>query len=146
MNKGAKILVNILYLVYIAMVLFFCFFKFSTPDLDLGKYFLGIRLDRYAHFIMFFPYPFITWLTLRYSKLFTRLSRHAIIITIVSGLLFAAFTEICQDCFFDSRQGDVFDFAADSAAIITGTIAAYFTGPLMIRVIEMITVPKKIRH
>ncbi len=145
MNKGARILVKILYLVYIAMVLFFCFFKFSSSDLDLGKYFLGIRLDRYAHFIMFFPYPFITWLTVRYSTHFTKVSRYAIAITLISGLAFAGLTEICQDKFFESRQGDALDFAADSLAIIIGTVVAYLTGPLLIKLIELITTPKKIK-
>ncbi len=139
MNKEAGILIKILYMVYIAMVLFFCFFKFSTPDLDLGKYFLGIRLDRYAHFIMFFPYPFVTWLTIRYSTGLKKISRYALVLTVISGLAFAAITEICQDIFFESRQGDILDFVADSTAIITGTVLAYFTGPLMIKIIETIT-------
>ncbi len=141
MNKSARILVKILYLIYIAMVLFFCFYKFSSSDLDLGKYFLGIRMDRYAHFIMFFPYPFITWMTLKYSTHFPRLSRHSFILTILSGLAFAALTEICQDLFFQSRQGDTLDFAADSIAIITGTVTAYFTGPFMVKIVERLTKP-----
>ncbi len=142
MNKSARILIKTLYLIYIAMVLFFCFYKFSSSDIDLGKYFLGIRMDRYAHFIMFFPYPFITWLTLKYSTHFPRVSRHSFILTILSGLAFAALTEVCQDVFFESRQGDTMDFVADSAAIITGTITAYFIGPFMVRIVEMITKPR----
>ena len=57
MVKGAKILIKVLYIIYIMMVLFFCFYSFSSSDLDLNRYFLGIRLDRYIHFAMFFPYP-----------------------------------------------------------------------------------------
>ena len=45
MQKGVKLVIKILYIIYIAMVLFFCFYKFSSTGIDLGKYFLGIRLD-----------------------------------------------------------------------------------------------------
>lgn len=122
MVKGAKILINVLFIIYIAMVMFFCFYKFGSTGIDLGSYFMGIRLDRYAHFIMFFPYPFITWLICRYSCEKSFFRKHAIIITLVSGLLFAGMTELFQDWFFSSRQGDVLDYAADSVSIFTGTV------------------------
>lgn len=118
------------------MVLFFCFYKFSSSDINLGDYFLGIRLDRYAHFAMFFPYPFITWLTCRYSSRSHFLKRHAIVITLVSGLIFAGLTEICQDMFFQSRQGDVYDFLADSISILTGTAIVSIAGPHAVRLLD----------
>ncbi|HIZ85868.1 MAG TPA: VanZ family protein [Candidatus Coprenecus stercoravium] len=110
------------------MVLFFCFYKFSSTGLDLSNFFLGIRLDRYAHFIMFFPYPFITWLTCRYSSNNRFIKRHAIVITLLSGIAFACLTEVCQDQFFKSRQGDVYDFLADSVAIVIGTVIVSLAG------------------
>lgn len=134
--KSAKILINTLYVIYLAMVLFLCFYKFSSTGINLGDYFLGIRLDRYAHFAMFFPYPFITWLTCRYASNSRFIKRHAIAITFVSGLLFACLTEICQDMFFSSRQGDIYDFAADSASIAAGTIITAIAGSPAVRYLD----------
>ena len=145
MQKGVKLVIKILYIIYIAMVLFFCFYKFSSTGIDLGKYFLGIRLDRYAHFTMFFPYPFIAWLTCRYASRFRFLQRHAVIVTLITGLVFAGMTEIFQDWFFASRQGDVFDFAADSISILTGTVIVAVAGERIVRRIETMLVTKEER-
>lgn len=129
MLRSAKILINTLYVIYLTMVLFLCFYKFSPTGIDLGRHFLGIRLDRYVHFAMFFPYPFITWLTCRYTAGSRFLRKQAIIITLTSGLIFAGLTEICQDVFFSSRQGDIYDFLADSISVISGTIIVTIAGP-----------------
>lgn len=133
MQKCEKILIRLLYLIYILLVLFFCFYKFSSSSLDLGKSFWGIRLDRYAHLIMFFPYPFISWLTCRYAVNNPFLRRYALALTLVSGLAFAALTEISQDIFFNSRQGDILDFAADAAAIVTASLIVHFAGKHIVR-------------
>lgn len=138
MLKSAKILINTLYIIYLAMVLFLCFYKFSSTGLNLGGYFLGIRLDRYAHFAMFFPYPFITWLSCRYATDIPFIKKHAIAITFVSGLVFACLTEVCQDLFFSSRQGDVFDFAADSISIATGTLITALAGTRAVNYLDSI--------
>lgn len=136
MNKGAKILINILFFLYISLVLFFCFYKFSSTGIDLGKHFLGIRLDRYAHFLMFLPYPFITWLTCRYTCRSMLVRKYAVMLTLISGLIFAGITELCQDWFFSSRQGDVLDYAADSISIITGTAIVALAGHPLVRFID----------
>lgn len=128
MQKCEQTLIRLLYLIYILMVLFFCFYKFSSPSVDLGKYLFGIRLDRYAHFIMFFPYPFISWLTCRHAVTNQFFKRYALALTVVSGLAFAALTEISQDMFFNSRQGDILDFAADTVAIVAASVIVHFTG------------------
>lgn len=138
MQKGAGILVKTLYVIYVAMVLFFCFVNISMPDLDLAEYFLGIRLDRIFHFIMFFPYPFIAWLTCNYSRHLRRVSKYSLLITFVSGLLLAFGTELCQDLFFAARQGDPLDWAADAVAVTLGTVIVAFIGRWMVSVVEKI--------
>ena len=94
---------------------------------------------------MFFPYPFIAWLTCRYASHFRFLQRHAVIVTLITGLVFAGMTEIFQDWFFASRQGDVFDFAADSISILTGTVIVAVAGERIVRRIEPMLVPKEER-
>ncbi len=121
MTNSKRNIIKILFLVYLTMVMFLCFYRFSSGGMDLGKTFLGIRLDRYIHFLMFLPYPFACWLLLRNSGHFPKLHRLATILTLASGLLFAALTEIAQNYLIEGRQGDLLDFAADSAAILLGT-------------------------
>lgn len=135
MVKGAKILIKTLYIIYIAMVLFFCFYSFSSSDIDLGKHFLGIRLDRYVHFIMFFPYSFITWLSCRYTVSNPFIRKYAQALTLASGLVFAGMTELFQSWFF-SRSGDILDFAADSVSIVTGCIVIAIAGHPIVRFID----------
>ncbi len=145
MQKGVRLVIKILYLIYIAMVLFFCFYKFGSTGIDLGQYFLGIRLDRYAHFTMFFPYPFIAWLTCRYATRFRFLQRHAVMLTLLTGLAFACMTELFQDWFFASRQGDILDFAADSVSILTGTLIVAAAGEKIVKHLEALFIPKEER-
>ncbi|HIZ86993.1 MAG TPA: VanZ family protein [Candidatus Coprenecus pullistercoris] len=136
MLKTVKTLINVLFVLYLAMVLFFCFYKFSSTGIDLGNYFLGIRLDRYAHFIMFFPYPFISWLTFRHAVSSAFMRKHAVVLTVITGLVFAGATEILQDLFFKSRQGDVLDFLADSISIVTGTAIIALSGTPIVKFID----------
>lgn len=109
-------------MVYILMVLFFCFYNFPSTPMNLGKYFLGIRMDKYAHFIMFLPYPFISWLTCKYATKKKLRKPHAIIITLSCGAILAATTELCQNWIFEARNGDIMDFLADCAGILCGII------------------------
>lgn len=135
MQKKIRIFVFSLFLLYVGLVMFFCFFNISNPTIDLQKYFLGIRGDRYAHFLMFFPYPFIAWLTINSSTL---CKRGSIIITLVSGLFFAFFTELVQCLFIPVRQGEILDFTADGIGIILGTIIISFIGKWVMKTINRI--------
>lgn len=141
MVKGAKILIKVLYIIYIMMVLFFCFYSFSSSDLDLNRYFLGIRLDRYIHFAMFFPYSFITWLSCRYATSNPFFRKYALAISLVSGLLFAGMTELFQSWFF-SRSGDIMDFTADSVSIAAGCIIIFIAGHPIVRLIDSLFTKK----
>ncbi len=114
--------VLILYTAYIGLVLFCCFYDFSSEELELDKYFLGIRMDRYVHFTMFFPYPFSCWLVLKTNRRHKFLQKNALLISAVTGLFFAAATEVSQQYLFKPRSGDILDFAADSAGILLATV------------------------
>lgn len=136
MHKGAGILIKALYIIYIGVVSFFCFFHFSSSMPDLGRDLFGIRLDRYAHFLLFFPFPFLCFLTLRYTKSFRPWSNYSLIITLVIGLAFGAATEIIQDKIFPFRQGDILDFVADSMSIVLGTLLVHLVGDKLAALID----------
>lgn len=113
-------------LFYVALVLFCCLYKFSsTPNMDLGKFFLGIRLDRYAHFIMFFPYPFIAWLLFKYNRAIGIKRKYIFAAILISGLFFASLTEASQELLTSYRDSDPFDFIANITGISTGTLTVY---------------------
>src|SRR5574344_430677 len=136
MQKGAGILIKSLFCLYLGLVSFFCFYNISMPDVDLAKYFLGIRLDRYAHFIMFFPYPFIAWLTCNYSRHLTKWNKYSLLITFLTGILLAVSTELIQGILLKSREGDILDFVADFCGIAIGSLIVSFIGHWMVRVVE----------
>lgn len=142
-NRGARILVKVLFLTYLGMVLFFCFFNFSNTDLELPKTFLGIPADKVFHFIMFLPYPFIGWLTYRYSRHLGKYKEFALSLTVVIGFIFAVFTELVQKYLLTGRDGDILDFVADVSGIVVGSIIVHFIGEWMIRVVERIIPDKK---
>ena len=143
LSRGAGIVVKVLFLIYVGMVLFFCFFNISMPDMELPQYFLGIRIDRYFHFIMFLPYPFIGWLTYRYSRHLGKYKEFASGLTFVTGLLFAVGTELVQKYLLVARDGDILDFVADFIGILVGTIIVRFIGEWMISVAERLVPDKK---
>lgn len=126
------IVVTALMLIYIALVFFCCLYNFSSgPDLDLGKYFLGIRLDRYIHFTMFFPYPFVGWLFLNYNSRVNIYKRYTFSIILISGLFFATLAEASQEMLTLYRDTDPFDFVANLVGISVGTLLVYvFNKPI----------------
>jgi hypothetical protein len=143
-KKKTYITVTILFLTYIALVFFCCLYNFSNTELDISKYFLGIRLDRYVHFTMFFPYPFSAWLFIHYNGFTKRLCKHQFIIIILSGLIFAAIAEGMQSMITQNRETDYFDYLANSIGILSATtIIAIFQR--QIRIISNFFFAKKWR-
>lgn len=120
------ITVSILMICYISLVFFCCLHKFGGSDsIDLGKYFLGIRLDRYIHFTMFFPYPFVAWIFINYTKRQELLKRYTYSLIIISGLVFASAAEASQEVFTTFRDTDPFDLTANITGIFTATLIVY---------------------
>ena len=61
MNKTIRYIAGILLILYIAAVVVLCFIQTdSLPPME--PEWFGIPVDKIAHFIMFLPYPILTWL------------------------------------------------------------------------------------
>lgn len=121
MEKKAQIISRILFCLYVTAVILLCIIKTeSLPELP--KTFLGIPLDKIAHFIMFLPFPILSYATFCHkdSSIWRDLALMAIIC--ITGGVFAYSTEILQSM-TDYRSSDIMDIAADGAGLLCGTLA-----------------------
>lgn len=115
--------------IYIAMVFFCCLYNFSSgTGLDLGRHFLGIRMDRIVHFLMFLPYSFLCWGFIKFSHSKTFFARHIITTVIVSGVIVATIAELSQELLTTYRDSDPWDLVANISAIIVGAILMTILG------------------
>lgn len=121
MEKKAQIISRILFCLYVTAVILLCIIKTeSLPELP--KTFLGIPLDKIVHFIMFLPFPILSYATFCHkdSSIWRDLALMAIIC--ITGGVFAYSTEILQSM-TDYRSSDIMDIAADGAGLLCGTLA-----------------------
>jgi VanZ family protein len=116
-----KLILRVLFFLYLAAVLFLCFGKFeSTPDVP-GT-FLGIPTDKLVHFFMFFPFPILAFLA--FDK-YTDTPKSTFLfsgITWVLGMLLAFGTEWGQAHLTDYRSGDPLDLVSDALSITLSTV------------------------
>ena len=119
--NSKKLILRILFFVYIAVVLFLCFGQFdSTPDVP--RSFLGIPIDKLVHFCMFFPFPILAFLAFdRYTET-ARQTFTFVGITLAVGILLALGTEWGQAHFTDYRSGDPWDLVADTSALVLSSL------------------------
>lgn len=117
--------VSALFAAYIIAVLCLTLLDLSDKTPELPKYFLGIPMDKIAHFLMYFAYPVAGWLLLNYNKNIKIGQKHLFASLIISGLAFAAFTETAQGIFTTYRESDPLDFVANTLGIFTGSITIW---------------------
>ncbi len=135
--------VTLLFIIYIAAVFFFCLYNVSGDSIDMGKYILGIRLDRIFHFLMFFPYPFIGWMFFNYNKRIKIYRQYMFAVIILSGILLASFSEAAQELFTTYRDGDPYDLGADITGIFAGSLIVYLFKEVFEKIIERIFIGSK---
>lgn len=117
--------VSALFAAYIVAVLCLTLLDLSDKTPELPKCFLGIPMDKIAHFLMYFAYPITGWLMLSYNKNIKIGQKHLFACLIISGLAFAAFTETAQGIFTTYRESDPLDFVANIIGIFTGSITIW---------------------
>ncbi len=116
-----KTFFRILFLLYIAGMMYLCFGHFeNAPSIEIN--FLGIPTDKLVHFGMFFPFPVLAFLafdpyTETKGKTFLCVG-----VTLLIGLLIAFGTEWGQASLTDYRSGDPLDFLADSIGLFLGSV------------------------
>ena len=121
MTHNQKILFRILFLLYLAGVLFLCFGRFdNAPSVEWSLF--GIPTDKLVHFCMFFPFPILALLAFdRYTET-VRQTLTFVGITLAVGILLAVATEWGQGHLTDYRSADPLDFVADTSALVLSSI------------------------
>ena len=120
MTRKAVILSRILFALYIIVLAFLCFGNFSSIQ-QAPKTILGIPSDKVVHFLMFLPFPILSYLSF---DCFSRKSSKAIvaiIVTFLVGAIVAASTELGQGLTV-YRSADSHDFIADLIGLGLGTL------------------------
>lgn len=118
--KTLRILAKTAFFVYVALVLFLCFWNFQdTPDVP--KSLFGIPMDKIVHFCMFLPFPILAYLGFDRHTEKVWQSVLAVAVTFCAGMLLALLTEFGQSL-TDYRSGDPFDLAADTLGLAVGSL------------------------
>ena len=117
MSKGQKIAFRILFFLYLAGILFLCFWRFdhlpSAPSA-----FLGIPTDKLVHGLMFLPFPILAFLAFDQYTDSVKKTLAFVAVTLAVGLLLAGLTEWGQAVLTNYRSGDPLDFLADSIGLL----------------------------
>lgn len=124
MTRPDKGIWKCIFFIYIAAVLFCCFWHFN----DFPKppaIFLGIPVDKAVHFAMFFPFPFLAWLAFDRFTVKHWQSIVFVLISFLAGCLLAAFTEAGQSL-TSYRNGDILDFTADVSSLAVSSLIVLF--------------------
>ena len=121
-KRKTYVAVTALFALYIITVLCLTLLNLSDKTPELPKYFLGIPMDKLAHFLMYFAYPVTGWLMFTYNKHLKIRHGYLYPLLFITGLAFAAFTEYAQGAFTTYRDSDPLDFLANIIGIAAGCL------------------------
>ena len=118
--KKKVILTRILFLLYLAAVIWICVYHFR----DLSRFphsIWGLHTDKLVHFALFFPFPIFAYLSYDKTRYNTGSSILFILATFILGFIVAGATEYVQR-FLPYRTADETDMRADLIAIGAGCL------------------------
>ena len=115
MNKTTLLIARIVWVLYIVLVLFLCFWQFKQMP-EAPRTLFGFDTDKVVHFLMFFPFPIVSGLAHGKQPSGPWKALGLVLLLFLCGSLFAAGTEIGQH-FVPYRDADPNDFKADTLAL-----------------------------
>lgn len=111
----------ILFVVYMATVIFLCLCRpKSIPDIS-TETLLGIPLDKIAHSLMFFPFPFLSSMSFMQDDGTTGRNLQILVILAIVGSGLAYGTEVLQGS-IGYRSYEIKDYISDLGGIVAGTL------------------------
>ena len=125
MMSTKTILARILFILYLAAIVFLCFMHADKLP-DMQKTLLGIPSDKVAHFLMFLPFPILAFLA--YDHVTNKFWSAVLfaVLTFAVGAGIAWLTEYIQG-FLPYRSRDLSDFRADLIALGISTLGVFIT-------------------
>jgi VanZ family protein len=104
-------------IIWTSVILVLCFLPSNKfPDSD---WFALLKFDKLVHFGMYF----LLYVLLRYEVFIKRINKPYEEFFILTYCVFwAGVSELIQEFFIPTRFGDIYDFIANSAGIIVGSI------------------------
>jgi len=123
MNKNYLSKVRLLFVLYLLVVAFLCFWRFNNVS-TITEDILGLPIDKVVHFMMFLPFPVLLYASI--GKVFLKPVK-AIVFTLgifLVGCIVAGTTEIVQGQ-LPYRSMDPADFRADAIAMAVSSLAVY---------------------
>lgn len=115
--KGRIVFHRILFVLYIAAVVWLCIHNFKSVH-DFPRTIAGIPSDKIVHFCMFFPFPFLTYISYERQKKGIGTTLLFVGATLLLGIILAVGTEIAQS-FLPYRTADYKDLLADSLGLLS---------------------------
>ncbi|MGM9736359.1 MAG: VanZ family protein [Candidatus Cryptobacteroides sp.] len=118
MSNTVKYVSSGILLLYIVSLIALCIIQTeSLPQVE-AEWF-GIPTDKIVHFVMFLPFPVLTWLAFFKEERIKWKKVGLCAIILICGMVLAAGTEVAQT-FTEYRDGDILDFAADCLGMAAG--------------------------
>ena len=125
--KVNKTLARIVFLLYLAVLMYLCFGKFSGLENEPRAIF-GLEPDKVVHFLMFLPWPILAALSVLPNST-ARSARTVVTLLIITliGCALAGTTEYIQGL-LPYRSRDILDFIADCLGLLSGALlfAAFY--------------------
>lgn len=121
MFRNLKVISSVLLCFYLAAVGLLCFMK---PDElpEVPKLWFGIPADKVAHFIMFLPFPTLSFMTFRPKDAGLAMQLLLLALLLVIGAGLAIGTEHLQ-AMTGYRSYDLKDFGCDMSGMVCGALA-----------------------
>lgn len=123
MKRSTVILFRILMILYIIALAILCFGHFGNLP-QIHSKILGLEQDKVFHFLMFLPFPLLSYFALGKSPSGPWKALGIVLLIFLAGCLIAAATEIGQG-FLPYRTPDSKDFLADASAIALGSLTVF---------------------
>lgn len=114
------ILSRVLFLLYICAVCLICFADSSSLP-RMQRFIFGIPTDKVVHFIMFAPFPILSYLSFDHPSGKPWRSVLFVFLSLIAGATLAYSTEVIQS-YLPSRSMDINDFYADALALGVSSI------------------------
>lgn len=110
-----------LFILYLCVLAYLCF---GHPDHLLRKIprtLWGLPFDKCVHFIMFFPFPFLS-----HEAFYWKNKWRAMVLSILCALAFCFAFELLQDKITTYRSTDPWDLSINVASVTIGSIIVAF--------------------